>query len=170
HQRPIELPRQLGIVRPALGGPDRAGRERHEAVRHAVSAEPLARFAPVSLGKPEPDLRPRPCAGLAETKEPLRLVARVRAPDAAGVVTTSTGPKRAARRLRSPVVSTTSPRNAVWITNVSEERGASRFALRSSLILPARPPRRLLAESPPPPPASSASSPPSASRGASASG
>src|SRR3989440_13045521 len=37
---------------------------------------------------------------------------------AAGVVTTSTGPCRAARASSSGVVSTTSPRKAVWMTRL----------------------------------------------------
>src|SRR6266566_4318889 len=53
---------------------------------------------------------------------------------AAGVVTTSTGPWRAASAWKSGVVSTTSPRKAVWMTSAVPtrwERGSDAFAGRS---------------------------------------
>src|SRR6266516_6615620 len=53
---------------------------------------------------------------------------------AAGVVTTSSGPWRAASTSSSGVVSTTSPRKAVWMTSAVPtpwERGSDVFAGRS---------------------------------------
>ena len=66
---------------------------------------------------------------------------------AAGVVTTSTGPYRAANAVSSGVVSTTSPRKAVWMTRVAVGRSGGR-----TVSLPTghhRPPDRPAARPPP---------------------
>src|SRR6266567_9426954 len=59
---------------------------------------------------------------------------------AAGVVTTSTGPCRAANASSSGVVSTTSPRNAVWMTRLvnlqHRQEGLLRNLDRAHLLHP----------------------------------
>ena len=134
-------PRAVGQVRPRVAAARGAGGQAQEAGEAAIGA---------ALVVPDHASRPPDATRAARA--------------AAGVATTPTGPWRAGERGEQGVVSTTSPRNAVWMTSVRWP------AVTPSLSPPEAPPGRLPAGSRPRRSASCASSPPSASRGACACG
>src|SRR5205814_44723 len=103
-------------------------RERWGRYAHSYRS---ARRERASLNSP-PRPRSRPFLSYGITRRTAGCVSISGA--AAGVVTTSTGPWRAASASKRGVVSTTSPRKAVWMTSAVPtrwERGSDAFAGRS---------------------------------------